>query len=112
MSSVSQDTKKALIYATIGGIIAATAYNSFVYATVSAEAEQSKANKAGLIQQLMKEVRKELEQKYPNGPTRGPGNRILSKQFFMDIQLILYRYQKLAQEVISEKNFQERMKIK
>lgn len=53
----------------------------------------------------MKEVRKELEQKYPNGPTRGPGNRILSKQFFMDIQLILYRYQKLAQEVISEKNF-------
>ena len=49
----------------------------------------------------------ELRQKFSFDAPRQDG--ILTKQFFIDIHALIYKYKKYGMEMISEANFQERI---
>ena len=99
------DYKTPLIYATMAGFVAATTYVTYSKLSSSNEASTAQSREE-IMKQFYEELKKELQKYKIELPRDGI---YIKKDFFVTLHIIIYKYKKYGQELMSNANFRERI---
>ena len=98
--------RKPFIISAAAGCLAALTY--ITYTVASNASQDQRLTQKQAVHQLLSELKSELRKEHNFQPTRDDG--LFSKDFFVKLHYIIYKYKKYGIEMLAEANFQERIR--